>query len=283
MQVVLTGLSNSGQDDGSLLLVLVAELLAVRLLLAPGPRPHEVSADRDEEGEGWATGDHDDPGPRDDLEHVVGTGDQAETVAAGNLPRRLARLPQGGEVVVDIGVGDLAEEVQGQTNIVKGHVLGLGSRGEGRIDFQAAQDTGKYPVEEGVAEDIGGRHRVGGELVHEDRLQHPLDEVPHDHAKGHLLGDRQLGAGVRLGQGILEELVHGWIDVVSEAQEERVEDERPKVFEHVDGSPGDLGAFIFRSAVRERATGDMRPSQTPNPKPYNPPSKKKEEKKKTGQ
>lgn len=88
----------------------------------------------------------------------------------GDLPRRLARLPQGGQVVVDIGIGELAEEVQGQTGVVDGHVLGLGGRREGSVDLEAAQDTGEDPVEEGVADDEGGRHRVGRELVHEDSL-----------------------------------------------------------------------------------------------------------------
>lgn len=135
----------------------------------------------------------------------------------GDLPRRLARLPQGGQVVVDIGIGELAEEVQGQTGVVGGHVLGLGGRREGSVDLEAAQDTGEDPVEEGVADDEGGRHRVGRELVHEDSLQLSLDEVCHDHAERNLLRGRQLGARVGLGQAVLKELVHGWVDVVSEA------------------------------------------------------------------
>lgn len=203
-----TRLEKSREDDGPLLLVLVAELLAVGLLLAPGPRPHEVAADGDKEGQGGAAGDGDDAGPSDDLEHVVGAGDEAEAVAAGDLAGGLAGLPQRGEVVVDVSVGELAEDVQGEAGV--GEEVPVGEAGggrEGRVDLECAQEAGRGPVEEGVSDDEHRRHRVGGELVHEHRLQLPLDEVRHDHPERQLLGARQIGARDWFRQHALEELV----------------------------------------------------------------------------
>lgn len=108
------------QHDEALLLVLIPELLAVGLLLAPAPDIHVIRADDDEDDEGGGARDEDDADPGDDLEHVVRAGDEAEAEAAGDLAGGLARLPQGGEVPVDVCVGELAEEVEGEAEEVEG-------------------------------------------------------------------------------------------------------------------------------------------------------------------
>lgn len=117
-------------------------------------------------------------------------------MAAGQLAGGLAGLAQVGEVVVDVEVGELAEGVQGEAevdNILVGRRgLDEGGGGEGRVELEGAEEPRERPVEEGVAEDVGEGHGVGGELVQEQRLELPLGEVQRDHGEGGLLRERQL-------------------------------------------------------------------------------------------
>lgn len=237
------------QHDEPLLLILVSELLAVGLLLAPAPGIHKVRADDDEDDERRGAGDEDDADPSDDLKHVIRTGDEGEAEAGGDLAGGLAGLAQRGEVPVDVCVGELAAEVEAEAEDVEGRGeerFGAGGGGEGGVDLEGAEEAGEDPVEERVAHDEGRGHRVGAELVHEDDLELPLDEVRRDHGEGGLLHRRE-GAGAKSGSGrrrddALEVGVDGWVEVVADGGEEGVEDERAEVLAEVDESPGDLGA-----------------------------------------
>lgn len=239
------------QHDEPLLLVLVPELLAVGLLLAPAPDIHEVRADDDEDDERRGARDEDDADPRDDLEHVIRTRNEGETEATGYLAGRLTRLAQRREVPVDVRVGELAEDVQGEAEGVEGRgEEGRGPRGggEGGVDLEGAEEAGEDPVEERVAHDEGRGHRVGAELVHEQHLELPLHEVRHDHGEGGLLhGRERAGAGGAAGRRDdgLQVGVDGWVELVADGGEEGVEDERAEVLAEVDESPGDLGACGF--------------------------------------
>ncbi len=248
-------LQQTGQHNGPLLLVLISELLTVGLLLAPAPDIHVVRADGDENDEGGRTRDEDDADPRDDLEHVVGARHEAEAQPVGDLARRLAGLAQRREIPVDVGVAELAEDVQGQAEDVERRgeeVARVRGRGEGSVDLEGAQEPGEDPVEERVAHDEGGGHRVGAELVHEQNLELPLHEVRHDHEEGGLLHRGQRArrrGGRRRRHDVLDVRVHGRIQVVADAGEEGVEDERADVFAEVDESPRDLRACRSQGAI----------------------------------
>lgn len=231
----------------ALLLVLVAELLAVRLLLAPAPGVHVVRPDDNEQQQGRAAGHQDNTNPSNDLEHVVGARHQAKTVAVRDLAGRLPGLAQVREVPMHVEVGQLADGVEGHAHVgdevVGGGAARQGGGGEGGVDLEGAEEAGDGPVEQRVAEDEGEGHGVGGELVQEQGLELALDEVRADHGEGGLLREGQRrGAVVGDGHEVLDQRVHGWVQLVPHAEEEGVEEEGAQVLDEVDEAPADLGA-----------------------------------------
>ena len=82
------------------------------------------------------------------------------------------------------GVTNLAEEVDCDANEVDDGLVGGRGKGGRAVDEVGAQQAGDGPVEEAVLEDVLNGHRVGRELVHEERLDLTLDEVKVDHGEG---------------------------------------------------------------------------------------------------
>lgn len=119
-------LQKARENDKALLLVLVTEFLAVRLLLALGPDEHLRATNCNEQRHGPVPADNDDANPCENLIHVVGAGDEAEAVAAGNLALGAARGAEARQIEVDKRVADLAKEIEGGTGGVNGRLACLG-------------------------------------------------------------------------------------------------------------------------------------------------------------
>lgn len=225
------------REEHSLLgLVLVAKLLAVGSLLALGPDVHLGGTNRDEEGNGPVAGDNDDTDPGEDLVHVVGARHQTEAVALGNLALSATRGTQRRQVHVDGGVGKLADSEQTGSNRLRQLVVGRGQRGgrSGAVDGHGAKQTRHQPVEGAVLEEVAGGHRVGRELVHEERLKLALEEVDHEQSKRQVL---------RLGK----RLVTTGEDKGSGGDNGEVDKDRAEVFDYEDASPGDLGTCASKA------------------------------------
>lgn len=244
----------------SLLLVLVTKLLAISPLLLLAPCEHVERAEGDEQCDGRASADEDYTNPCKDLIHVVWAGHQGKSVALGDLPLRTARASQAGQIVVHQEVARLAKEEQGQTQSVNGEGARLRRGAERRIDLGSGHGTCHRPVEEGISEHVPYRHCGRGELVYESGLELPLDKVGHYTAESKLLAEAQWSIqGVRLGHEVLDERVHGRVEVGSQAEEERVEEQRAEVLDQEDGAPGELGPEILDEKLRvlERGEGGL--------------------------
>lgn len=221
------------KHDIPLLLVLVAELLAISPLLPLGPHAHVVAPDNQRQGERPAPGSHDGADPANHLEHVVGARDDGEADARGDLPLGAATGPQAGEVHVDGGVADLAEDEDGEADHVDEGLVGGGGERGGRVEGVGGEDAPEGPVEERVADDVPGGHGRGGELVHEDGLELALGEVRDDHGEGEALGLRERARG------------HGRprVDVGAERENQGVDEEGAEVLDDEDRPPRDLDAY----------------------------------------
>lgn len=247
----LSCLQKTRQHHESLLLVLVAELLAVSSLLALAPAEHVHGANGDEEGDRGTSADKDHANPGNHLKHVVGAGDELEAVAVGDLALGAAGAAQGRQVGVDAEVGDLAKEEEGQAEGVNGEVVGLGGPAKGGVDLEAGLEAGDGPVEEGVAEDVPDGHGRGRELVDKHGLVLALEEVEGDAGKGELLVPAQGPVkSVGLGHVVLEVRVHGRVEVAAHGEEERVEEQRAQVLDDEDGAPAELGAEVLDQQLR---------------------------------
>lgn len=235
----LGSLEDTGEHGVALLLVAVAKLLAVGALLALGPVVHLDDAHGDESGDGPVAAGDDDADPGQDLEHVVGAGDEAEAVADGDLALGAAGGAQGGQVAVDEGVARLAKQVDGGAHGVNDGLVGRGGERGGAVDEVGAQQTRDGPVEEAVLEDVEEGHGVGGELVDEEGLDLALEEVQLDHAEGEPLGRRQVvGRGAAL------------VEVGAGGDDGGVDEHGAEVLDDEDGPPADLDAcdgvsFLF--------------------------------------
>lgn len=97
-------------------------------------------------------------------------------------------------------------------------------------------DAGEEPVVRGVLEDVAQGHGGGGEAMDEHGLKLALEEVQRDHRHGEGLGGGRRGEWVR-GRGRVR-----IEDVGAEEVEERVDEERPQIFDYKDGVPWDLWA-----------------------------------------
>lgn len=137
---------------------------------------------------------------------------------------------------MDSGVVDEAKEEQGNADGIDHGLVGLGGEGARVVDGQGTEQTGQGPVEGAVPEDVHDGHRVGGELVHKQGLDLALGEVKHEHAEAEPL--------------CLGHVVEGGIFTVkkgSGSEDEDVQKDGTKVFDHEDGSPSDLRAYNMRS------------------------------------
>lgn len=220
-------LQETGEDNVSLLLVTVTELLTVGALLALGPGNHLCGTNGDKDSDGPVTADNDDSNPCKNLVQVVGAGDDTETVASGDLALSTTSGSESREISVDESVHELAEAVQGNSDSVDGGHIGLGGERARVVDGVGAGETRDGPVEEAVFEDVLPGHGVGGELVDEESLVLALDEVQHDHGETDPLSLGHVGVsiGVQIGAG---------------CDEEGMENEGTEVLDDEDGSPSNL-------------------------------------------
>lgn len=199
---VTTKSQKTREDDISLLLVVVAKLLAVRTLLALAPGEHLRGANGDEEGDAPVSAGDDHAKPRDDLKHVVGAGHELEAVADGDLALGAASGSQASQVSVDGGVAQLAKEVDDEAEDVHGGDVGPGSEGARVVEAVGAEAARDDPVEEAVLEDVLDGHGVCRELVDEEGLVLALEEVKYDHVEREPLGRRHgTGVAVQVGAG----------------------------------------------------------------------------------
>jgi hypothetical protein len=238
-------LQQTRKHDVSLLLVLVAKLLAIGALLAHTPGVHVRAANGNEQCDRRATADENHADPGQDLKRVVGARHQAETQTLGDLALGTAGAAKRGQVLVDQEVASLAKDKQGQANSVDSQVLGLRRGREGGVDLDGGQNTRDRPVEEGVAEHVPHGHRARRESVHERGLVLPLGEVNHDAGERELLRHGERTGGVGRGHEALDVRVDGGIDVGAQAQRQGVEDQGAQVLDHEDGAPGQLRAEVL--------------------------------------
>lgn len=230
-------LDKTGKHGVALGLVAVTELIAKSPLLAAGPAAHVDSTGGNEDNNSKAAADQDDTNPSEDLKHVVGAGNQVATNAVGDTTLSAAGLAEAGQVLVDNPVANLADGEEGNAEVVKKTKIVAVSRRTGAVDVEGAHEAGKEPVEGRVAEDVGGGHGVGRELVDEEGLVLALEEMEVEEGKEEPL---DLGHG-RLGLvlvGPRAEAVNVW----AKQGDEDVEENGAEVFDHEDGAPGDLGA-----------------------------------------
>lgn len=223
-------LQQARKNDVALLLVLVAELLAVGTLFTLGPDKHLRTTNGDEQCNRPVARSDNDTNPRENLVHVVGASDDAEAVACGDLALGTASRAKTGQVQVDESVTDFAKCKQQQTSKIHKVVVGTGSERTGVVNGQGAEETRKEPVEEAVLEDVGDGHCVGRELVDKGRLEFALDEVANNHGKGQqlCLGQRCITTGV---------------DVWSGGDDGEMDQDRSEVLNEEDSSPGNLRAY----------------------------------------
>lgn len=199
-QLASHSLTNVGQQDGALLLVLVAEVLAVTLLLLPSPAVHLKSTNKSEDQDAQVQlTDQEDTQPSEDLEHVVGAGNQVEAEARRNSTLGSSRTTQVTQNIVRVQVGQLAEDEQGQARPYKQRVglRGCGC-GIGSGNPVGNVETGKEPVVGAVLEDVENGHGGAAESVHEDGFKLALQEVQSQQAAYEQL---QVGG---VGEGLVE-------------------------------------------------------------------------------
>lgn len=167
----------TGEDDVSLLLVLVTELFAIGALLTLGPANHLCSTNRDKESDGPVTADKDDSDPGKHLIQIVWASDNAETITNGNLALSATSRTQTRKILVNEGIHKLAKAIKSNANGINGRNVGLGCKGVGVVDGVGAENTRDSPVEEAVLEDVLPGHCVGRKLVDKERLILALEEV----------------------------------------------------------------------------------------------------------
>lgn len=240
-RTIEASLDKTGKHGVALGLVAIAELLAKSSLLAAGPAAHVESTGSNEDNDSKAAADQDDTNPSEDLEHIVGAGDQVAANAVGDTALSAARLAEAGQVLVNDPVADLADGEEADAKVVeKNKVVAVG-RGAGAVDVDGAHEAGEEPVEGRVAEDVEGGHGVGRELVDEHGLVLALEEVEVEEGEEEPLDLRHGRLGLVL-VGPRAEAV----DVGAEQRDEDVEEDGAEVLDHEDGAPGDLGACLFQ-------------------------------------
>jgi len=221
------------------------KLLAIPLLPHHGPPLHHPPRDRDKDHRGPAPRHERDADPRHDLKQVVRARHPVKPEALRDAPGRGAARAQIAQHDVRVEVRELAVDVEREAG-VDGVRLRVGQRGEGPAGHAAGREhevrdvePGEDPVVRAVAQDVGGGHGGGGELVHEHGLELALEEVQQQHPHGERLHVRQRLRGVRAEEG-------GGVDVRTQGvSEEEREEQRACVLDQVDGAPGDLGAEVL--------------------------------------
>lgn len=172
-------LTKPSQQDGALLLVLVAKVLAVADLLLPGPAPHLQTTNKSEDDNTPVQlASQVDTQPSNDLKHIVGASDKVEPEALGNATLSGTRTTEAAQNQVSIEVEDLAQSEQSKTGIQKGGIgLGRGGGGVRTEDPVGDVETGQSPVVRAVLEDVPGGHGGVAEAVHKDGFILTLQEV----------------------------------------------------------------------------------------------------------
>lgn len=226
-------LADAGDEDSTLLLVLVTKLLAVPDLLLPGPAPHLQTANGNEEQNTPAKlANEVDTKPRKDLKHIVGASHEVEPKSRGNASLGSTRATEVAQNHVRIQVGQFAKHEQCNADIHKGWIGRGGSTRVRAEDPVGNVETGQCPVVGAVLEDVASRHGGIAEAVHKHRLKLALQEV-----------DGQQGANQQLQvRRLRERLVEAEVQQRAEREEEQGGDqERSEVLDDEDGAPCDLG------------------------------------------
>lgn len=133
-------------------------------------------------------------------------------------------------------VASLAKQVQRNSGVIEEAKFVPCGECIGRVDEESAQQTGRGPVEERVAEDVEGGHGRGGEAVQEGSLQLTLEEMRNEHVVNGLLDERD---GCLVGILVEEGIDLG--KVRATVVEQGVEDEGAEVLDEEDGAPRHLG------------------------------------------
>ena len=230
--VIIFFLVDEGEEDLSVLGVLLLEqLLVVRVLLV-SPLDHLEHAHNIESDTGDSEASEDvETKPGHDLTEVVRGVNKLEEEAVGEdncVPAFLAELRE--HNVAD----EVAEHRDDKPGHAEVHTPGRGLHAVCR-DVDVPADEERCGVVVGaVLEQVEDRHGEGPELVDKDGLELALDVVDVPEDKGEALGEIE---------------VHLCFIVVErgpEAQgEDGVDDEGPEVLDEVHGAEGDLGAEVL--------------------------------------
>lgn len=209
---IVCRLEQTGNEDSTLLLVLVAKVLAVADLFLPGPAPHLKTTNKSEEQDAPAQlANQVDTHPSQDLKHIVGAGDPAEAKAGGNTTLGSTRTTEITQNQVRVEVRHLTEDEQCNAGVYEnGVVLRRGSRRVGAEYPVRDVEASEGPVVGAVLEDVAGGHGGVAEAVHEEGLILALQEV-----QGQEEADEELQVG-----GLGEGLVEVEVDQVAEGEEE---------------------------------------------------------------
>lgn len=176
---ILPTLSEAREDDSPLLLVLIAELLAVTLLLLPSPAPHlRTSHESEEQHTPAQLADQEDTQPSQNLEEVVGAGNQTETKSRWNATLGSTSATQTTQDIMCVQVRQLTKDKDRETKVHK-TLVGSARRGSSirAEDPVSDVETGQNPVVGTVLDDVAGGHGCATEAVHEDGFELALQEV----------------------------------------------------------------------------------------------------------
>lgn len=220
------------QESVPLLLVLVAKVVSQRPFLIPRPAGHVRHADTDEQHDSPFPRNKNNTNPRDDLEHVVGTCDQAASNTRRDALLCAARLAKASQVLVHYKVGRLASKEQRNAHIVQQSQLGTRGERARRVDEVGGHEASGDPVEDAVLDNVEGGHGGSGEAVQEGGLKLALDEMADKHVETDLLDNSKwdlVGVFVKVRVDLGELGAHG--------VEKGVEENRAEVFDEVDGAP----------------------------------------------
>ena len=113
-----------------------------------------------------------------------------------------------------VQVAEFTDEEEGEGGVGDVGICRAGSGGSRTVGPEGQVDAGQGPVISRVLDQVDGRHGGRREAVHEQGLEFPLGEVCHHQPKGERLERRRLG-----------------VRETQEYIEERVDQERPEVFE----------------------------------------------------
>lgn len=170
-------LKDTREDGEALLLVFVAEFLAIPTLLLLAPRAHLRSRNNQKQDGAQTPAHKSNTDPRKDLKEVVRARNEIETDATGNAALGGAWASQVLKYHVRVKVEQFADDKEGYAGVGDERVRSICSWAPRSIGPESEVDTRQGPVVCTVLENVACRHRGGREPVHEQGLILTLDEV----------------------------------------------------------------------------------------------------------